>query len=88
MALPIVVDGRSLTIADVCQVARNRALVTLTDEVRDRVRRVRNIVDAVVAENRVVYGVTTGFGKMSDIAIPPSRQAIQLQFLIYFACRK
>ena len=82
MTLPIVIDGHSLTIADVCHVARDRAPVTLTDAVRDRVRRIRGIVDAIVAENRVVYGVTTGFGKMSEIAIPPARQAeLQLNLI-------
>lgn len=82
MNLPTIVDGRSLTIADVCRVARHRAPVALTDEVRDRVRRVRSIVDAVVADHRVVYGVTTGFGKMSDVAIPPHRQAeLQLNLI-------
>jgi histidine ammonia-lyase len=82
MTLPIIVDGRSLSIADVCHVAHTRVPVTLTAEVRDRVRRARGIVDAIVAENRVVYGVTTGFGKMSDIAIPPNRQAeLQLNLI-------
>ncbi len=82
MTPPIEVDGRSLTVADVCHVARNQAAVTLTDSVRERVRLVRGIVDRIVAENRVVYGVTTGFGKMSDIAIPPSRQAeLQLNLI-------
>jgi histidine ammonia-lyase len=35
----------------------------------------RAIVDGIVARNEVVYGVTTGFGKLSDIAIPPDRLA-------------
>ncbi|MEP7347011.1 MAG: histidine ammonia-lyase, partial [Gemmatimonadaceae bacterium] len=82
MTLPIVVDGGSLTVADVCRVARDRAPVSLTDAVRERVRRVRGIVDGIIAERRVVYGVTTGFGKMSDVAIPPHRQAeLQLNLI-------
>lgn len=82
MTSPIVVDGRSLTIADVCRVAHEHAPVTISGETRERVRHVRGIVDSIVAENRVVYGVTTGFGKMSDIAIPPHRQAeLQLNLI-------
>jgi histidine ammonia-lyase len=38
-------------------------------------RLVRAIVDDKVARNEVVYGVTTGFGKLSDVAIPPHRLA-------------
>ncbi|MFN8579867.1 MAG: histidine ammonia-lyase [Gemmatimonadaceae bacterium] len=82
MAHPIQLDGRSLTIADVVAVARDGAPVSIPDGVRDKVRRARAIVDAMVAENRVVYGVTTGFGKMSDVAIPPDRQAeLQLNLI-------
>ena len=33
------------------------------------------IVSRIVERNEVVYGVTTGFGKLSDIAIPPHRLA-------------
>jgi histidine ammonia-lyase len=33
------------------------------------------VVNDIVARNDVVYGVTTGFGKLSDIAIPPDRLA-------------
>jgi histidine ammonia-lyase len=68
-------DGRSLTIDAVRRVAAEHAKVVLADESRDRVRRVRRVIDDLVTNNRVVYGVTTGFGKMSDVAIPPARQA-------------
>ncbi len=82
MTLSTVVDGRSLSVASVCQVARGGAKVTISDDVRAQVRRARAIVDAAVAENRAVYGVTTGFGKMSDVAIPPHRQAeLQLNLI-------
>ena len=75
MTPPITLDGRSLTIESVRRVAAEHAKVVLADESRDRVRRVRRIIDDLVTNNRVVYGVTTGFGKMSDVAIPPARQA-------------
>ena len=37
--------------------------------------RVRAIVDGIVERNQPVYGVNTGFGKLSDITIPPARLA-------------
>ena len=37
--------------------------------------RTRAIVDAIVERRDVVYGVTTGFGKLSDVAIPHDRLA-------------
>ena len=71
----VVVDGRSLGIDDVRRVARLGVPVVLGREARERMLRTRAVVDRKVAANEVVYGVTTGFGKLSDIAIPPERLA-------------
>lgn len=73
MSRQVVIDGDSLELADVVAVARDRARVTLHRDARDRLTRVREIVDDIVDRNEVVYGITTGFGKLSDVAIPPSR---------------
>ncbi|MEO6447444.1 MAG: aromatic amino acid lyase, partial [Gemmatimonadaceae bacterium] len=71
----VVLDGQSLSIADVIAVARDRATVTLAPAARDRLARIRTIVDGVVERNEAVYGITTGFGKLSDVVIPPARLA-------------
>ncbi|MFP5354211.1 MAG: histidine ammonia-lyase, partial [Gemmatimonadota bacterium] len=71
----VVLDGHSLTVADVVAVARHGARVALASEARARLSRVREIVDGIVERNEVVYGITTGFGKLSDVAIPPDRLA-------------
>jgi histidine ammonia-lyase len=69
------IDGRSLSIADVVAVARDRAHVEIADAARAKMAASNAIVMQIVARNEVVYGVTTGFGKLSDIAIPPGRLA-------------
>jgi histidine ammonia-lyase len=73
MASSITLDGESLRIDDVLAVAQGDARVSLAPHARERVARARAIVDQIVSENSVVYGVTTGFGKLSDVAIPPDR---------------
>ncbi|MGQ0646713.1 MAG: histidine ammonia-lyase [Gemmatimonadaceae bacterium] len=73
MPTPIVLDGASLDIRDVVSVARDRARVSLHPNARERLTRVRRIVDDIVERNEPVYGINTGFGKLSDIAIPPAR---------------
>jgi len=70
---PIQIDGNSLTLEQVYAVAVGGAKVALADSARKRIERSRKTVEAIVARNEVVYGVTTGFGKLSDIAIPPDR---------------
>ena len=69
------IDGRSLTIGDVVAVARGHARVEMTDAARAQMAASNAIVSRIVERNEVVYGVTTGFGKLSDIAIPPHRLA-------------
>ena len=71
----ILLDGRSLTPDDVHAVACDGAAVALAPGARARLVEMRGIVDGIVARNEVVYGVTTGFGKLSEVAIPPDRLA-------------
>lgn len=72
---PVAIDGRSLTIDAVVAVAREHAPVVLARPARARMLASNAIVNQIVERNEVVYGVTTGFGKLSDIAIPPHRLA-------------
>ncbi|MGH7664776.1 MAG: histidine ammonia-lyase [Gemmatimonadaceae bacterium] len=71
----ILIDGSSLTIDRVRAVADERVPVALHPAARERVAQSCAIVEGVVARNEVVYGVTTGFGKLSDVAIPAARMA-------------
>jgi histidine ammonia-lyase len=71
----VVIDGNSLTLEQVNAVARDRAKVSLSPGARQRVGATRRVVDDIVARREVAYGVTTGFGKLSDVAIPPDRLA-------------
>jgi histidine ammonia-lyase len=74
MPAAVVIDGNSLTIDDVYAVAHG-ATVALAPAAVTRMRATRRVVDALVERNEVAYGVTTGFGKLSDIAIPRDRLA-------------
>jgi histidine ammonia-lyase len=75
MTREVVLDGNSLTLDDVAAVARARARVSIAPTARVRASRSRDVVDRLVAGGAVAYGVTTGFGKLSDVAIPPDRLA-------------
>jgi histidine ammonia-lyase len=74
MAEALELTGRDLTPADVEAVARQRiATVRLAPAARSRVEAARAFVDRIVAERRVVYGITTGFGALAEVVIPPAR---------------
>src|SRR3954468_10308979 len=75
MTEKILIDGDSLTVDEAYAVAVERVRVELDPRARSRMLRTRAVVDDIVARNEVVYGVTTGFGKLSEIAIPPDKLA-------------
>src|SRR3954466_910510 len=71
----ILIDGNSLTVDEAYAVAAERLRVELDPKARERMLRTRAVVDDIVASNAVVYGVTTGFGKLSEVAIPHDKLA-------------
>lgn len=75
---PLLLDGATLTIAALAAVADGRRQVALAPAARERMRATRAIVESLAARGEAVYGVTTGFGKLSDFAIPADQLA-QLQ---------
>jgi histidine ammonia-lyase len=73
------IDGRTLSLHDIERVATNLdTQVLLDDEARSRVAASRDFIERKVATGDPVYGVTTGFGRLADVAIPEEdRQALQ-----------
>jgi histidine ammonia-lyase len=73
------IDGEHLTVDDVAQIAWGKAPVpTIAPEALDRMAQSRRVVENAVREDRPAYGVTTGFGRFQDVAIPAdSRRALQ-----------
>ncbi len=72
------INGENLEIYDVLKVAREREKVGLEEEAIKRVEKSRDQVEKLVADNKVVYGITTGFGSFSDTKISPE-EAVKLQ---------
>ena len=76
MCEPRAVDR--LTLDDVVDIARRGAVVAVTDEVLTRIARGRAIVDGLADSPEPAYGVSTGFGALATVSIPPERrQALQ-----------
>lgn len=84
---PIILDGTHLTLEDAIRVANGAGgAVRVSDEARERVRACRALVDDLVQRGDVVYGVTTGFGRLKDISIEPDDvRTLQRNLLISHA---
>ncbi|HYF93221.1 MAG TPA: histidine ammonia-lyase [Symbiobacteriaceae bacterium] len=79
--------GGHLILDDVVAVARDRALVSFGQAARQAVVRARAMVDDLVAARRPVYGITTGFGKFSDVFISPDEtETLQRNLIMSHAC--
>ncbi|MFR1801378.1 MAG: aromatic amino acid lyase, partial [Faecalispora jeddahensis] len=70
--------GPDITLEDLVSVARHGARVEFSEDYRERVNRSRTLVEQWVDQNRVMYGVTTGFGALCTKAISKEETA-QLQ---------
>jgi histidine ammonia-lyase len=66
-----VLVGPSLSVEDVVAVARDDATVALHPDARAAVTTSRAYVERLLDEGRVVYGITTGFGRFAQVRIPP-----------------
>uniref|UniRef100_W5NFJ6 Histidine ammonia-lyase n=1 Tax=Lepisosteus oculatus TaxID=7918 RepID=W5NFJ6_LEPOC len=66
-------DGNSLTTSDLVKLGKGIYQIKLTPEAEHKVRQSRQLVEKVVDENKVVYGINTGFGKVARTLIPKSK---------------
>ena len=83
----IELDGQRLSLAEVSAVARAGERVALAANARQRIEQSRLVVESIIAENRTVYGINTGFGKLSDIRIDPSQiRELQLNLVRSHSC--
>jgi histidine ammonia-lyase len=78
-------DG--LTIAELVAVAREYARIEITPQAQKEIGRARKFIEKCVQDGETIYGITTGFGQLSDVAIS-AKDTLQLQrnLLMSHAC--
>ncbi|MFO7896820.1 MAG: histidine ammonia-lyase [Candidatus Cloacimonadales bacterium] len=76
--MAIYLDGNSLTLAALQQIVYQQQQVELSAEAKEKVIKCRKYVEQVIDDGKVVYGLTTGFGKFANITIP-REQIAELQ---------
>ncbi len=78
----VVLDGDSLTIKELIDVTRFGRKVTISEKGKHRIKHAREIIEAKLANNEVIYGVSTGFGKLANEIISPVEREILQKNLI------
>src|SRR5262245_25025914 len=69
------VSGSGLRLEDLVAVSRREARAVLSPSARRAMKASRRVVDRAIRRGARVYGVTTGFGKFADVAIPQAELA-------------
>jgi histidine ammonia-lyase len=81
------ISGQPVTLEQIAAVANGDVAPVLAGSARVRMRAARELIENLIRENRVVYGVNTGFGKLSDVHIPPSElELLQLNLVRSHSC--
>jgi histidine ammonia-lyase len=80
-------DGRSLSLAQIARVAHDGEEVEIAPTAHEAINRSRRVVEQIVGRGEVVYGISTGFGKLSDVHIRPEQcEQLQLNLVRSHAC--
>ena len=76
-------EGNALKLSDVERIARaDSARVHVSADAKRRVAAARAVVERVISENQVVYGISTGFGALAEVVIPRDRiRELQLNLI-------
>ena len=65
----VVLTGNDLTLDELIAVARYNCVAELSQDTIKNIEDSRKIIDDIVANEKVIYGVTTGFGEFSKVGI-------------------
>jgi histidine ammonia-lyase len=74
----LLLDGQALSLAEIAAVALGGRPVGIAASALERITASRELIEGILAAGQTVYGVNTGFGKLSDVRIPDGSLA-QLQ---------
>lgn len=79
--------GQPLSLSEIAAVAYRSEPIQVGSSVRSRIEASRKVIDEIVTRGGAVYGVNTGFGKLSDVHVPAGDlRQLQLNLVRSHAC--
>src|SRR3989440_10022709 len=79
--------GQPLSLAQIAAVAYGGEAIRIGASAHERIHASRSVIEGIVAKGAVVYGVSTGFGKLSDVQVPAAElRQLQLNLVRSHAC--
>lgn len=83
MKMPIKIDSKSLTIENLVKIARFNEQIELTEEAIERIKKCRALLNKKIENREIMYGVNTGIGEFSEIALDDEKLEEFQKYLIY-----
>ena len=79
--------GRPLSLSEIAEVALGDVPVQVAASAHAGIHASRKVIEDIVAHGGVVYGISTGFGKLSEVHIPAGElRQLQLNLVRSHAC--
>ena len=79
--------GQPLSLAQIAAVAYGGEAIRIGASAHEQIHASRSVIEGIVAKGAVVYGVSTGFGKLADVHVPADElRQLQLNLVRSHAC--
>ena len=80
-------SGRRLPLAEIAKVALAQEPVEIAAAAEKAILASRSVVEGIVEQRAIVYGVSTGFGKLADVHIPSDKlEQLQVNLVRSHSC--
>ena len=82
----LILTPGKVTLSEFSQIYWENPDVTLNEKSKSAVEKAARIVEQAAGEDAPIYGINTGFGKLSGIRIPTEQAALLQRNLILSHC--
>ena len=81
--MPVVIDGKTLTIEKMVNVARNNASISVSESSWRKINSCRRMLEEKIENHEIMYGITTGIGEFSEVTLDPDQTKEFQKLLVY-----
>jgi len=81
--MTVTLNGKSLSIEKLVDVARNRQPVEVTNDAWTKIEKCREMLEKKIDAHETMYGITTGIGEFSEVALTPDQTEEFQKLLVY-----
>ena len=81
--MSVVIDGKTLTIEKMVNVARNNASISVSESAWRKINSCRRMLEEKIENHEIMYGITTGIGEFSEVTLGPDQTKEFQKLLVY-----